>query len=275
MNDTTRRFLLGILDRVPESRIVEVRLFPAIRQGGVESGFAVLAVDPGFDEVPDATVATDHEEPLAEVVAAEDEVARADEAVAEVEVQLAVPASDLPDPGDSLLIGRADPIGSRAVELADEVAAGFEQERVMSVAREGVPDESPPAVMGDATASDLEVAVDASVADDGAAVEGGETIALGDILALPSPVVAVPPTREGRERLAILCARYRLVVKGPDRGKWELEIVHQADAPLATLDRVIAGVVRRSGEETEPERLTAAALRERLDAPPWVDGAAA
>ncbi len=47
MNDTTRRFLSAITERVPEGgRIVELRLFPAIRQGGIESGVAVVAVEP-------------------------------------------------------------------------------------------------------------------------------------------------------------------------------------------------------------------------------------
>ncbi|HPV77204.1 MAG TPA: hypothetical protein PLX31_20040, partial [Gemmatimonadaceae bacterium] len=47
MNDTTRRFLTAIVDRVPNGgRIVELRLFPAIRQGGIESGVAVVAVEP-------------------------------------------------------------------------------------------------------------------------------------------------------------------------------------------------------------------------------------
>lgn len=71
------------------------------------------------------------------------------------------------------------------------------------------------------------------------------------------------------ERLAILCASYKLTVKGVDRGKWEVEIVHHADAPLGTLDNVIRGVVRRSGDDAEPERFTRQSLRDYLDAPSW------
>ena len=102
-----------------------------------------------------------------------------------------------------------------------------------------------------------------------------DSILLGDILALPAPEgdtsqLAGDPARR---RLAILCARYKLIIKGPDRGKWELEVMHQADAPLDTLERVIAGVVRRSGEGSEPERFTRQSLRETLNAPAWARSA--
>ena len=68
----------------------------------------------------------------------------------------------------------------------------------------------------------------------------------------------------------MLTARYRLVLKGPDRGKWEMEVTHEADAPLATLERVARGVAKRAGEESDPEHFSAHALRSALDAPAWV-----
>lgn len=269
MNDTTRRFLNGVLERVPESRIVEVRLFPAMRQGGLESGIAVLAVEQGFDVSPDATVAVEAYD-LADDLAPEG-------TATEHEVAVLPAVRDGGEPEAEVLVADvADPNGAVPVELrlADDTA--LERERVLEVASDGmVLADLPLHTMADATASDLECEVEAEVAlADLGSPEPGETVALGDILALPAPE-PVLPARDPHQRLAILCARYRLVLKGPDRGKWDLEVVHQADAPLATLDRVIAGVVRRSGETSEPERLSAATLRARLDAPPWVEGAAA
>ncbi|HEU4748951.1 MAG TPA: hypothetical protein VFS56_10650 [Gemmatimonadaceae bacterium] len=56
-------------------------------------------------------------------------------------------------------------------------------------------------------------------------------------------------------------ARYRHTLKGPDRGKWEMEMQAEADAPLVTLDAVIRGVMKRAGEPFEPEKLSASAFR--------------
>jgi hypothetical protein len=44
--DSRTRFLREIGTRLPAERVMEVHLFPAIRQGGVESGVAVVAVAP-------------------------------------------------------------------------------------------------------------------------------------------------------------------------------------------------------------------------------------
>ena len=68
-------------------------------------------------------------------------------------------------------------------------------------------------------------------------------------------------------RFTIHTARYRLTLKGVDRGKWEVDVVAEADAPLDAVDAVIRGVQRRSGEGAEPERLSTEALREALEAP--------
>ncbi len=266
MNETTRRFLSGILDRVPEGRIVEVRLFPAIRQGGVESAIAVLAVEPGFDAIPDATVAMDVDEGV-EMVSVEGE---REVALAPTVVDAAGDAA-----GDSS-DGMADPMAVRPVVLGDVSDEALERSHILEVANEGVAFEIPHA-LADATVGDVEVAIEPGtviLSDAVDASQAPESIALGDILALPAPEPA-QPARDPHERLAILCARYTLTLKGLDRGTWQLDVVHQADAPLATLDRVIAGVVRRSGETAEPLRYSATSLREALDAPPWVEGAAA
>ncbi len=84
---------------------------------------------------------------------------------------------------------------------------------------------------------------------------------------------ATPPNPEPRtpnpDRLIIYRAQYRHTLKGPDRGRWEMEVVAEADAPLITVDDVVRGVHRRAGEDIAPERLTAEAFRDALVEEPW------
>ena len=85
-------------------------------------------------------------------------------------------------------------------------------------------------------------------------------------------VVAVMETAESREpssesRLAIYTARYRLTQKGPERGKWEFVLQVEADAPLLTVDKVVQGVQRRSGDAEDPQRLTGDEFREQSPRP--------
>lgn len=63
------------------------------------------------------------------------------------------------------------------------------------------------------------------------------------------------------ERHTVYSASYRLQLKGPDRGKWEVEVTAEADAPLLTVNDVVHGVMKRAGEQFEPERLTGGELR--------------
>ena len=53
MTETQQRFLRAIAERVPMRQVVELHLFPPIRQGGVETGVAVVAEDPR-PPLPDA-----------------------------------------------------------------------------------------------------------------------------------------------------------------------------------------------------------------------------
>ena len=76
-----------------------------------------------------------------------------------------------------------------------------------------------------------------------------------------------PDTR--RDRLSILTAHFRHTVKGPDRGKWEFNMVHDADAPIETVESVVRGVARRSGEDGEPELLSGAEFQRALTEPWW------
>ena len=90
--------------------------------------------------------------------------------------------------------------------------------------------------------------------------------------AVDAPEAAAPPVDASpvtplRERHTVYTARYRLTIKGPERGKWELNVMEEADAPLLTVEMVVRGVQHRAGEGAEPERLEPDALRELLAAP--------
>jgi len=65
-------------------------------------------------------------------------------------------------------------------------------------------------------------------------------------------------------RLAVFTAKYRLTQKGPDRGKWEFAVQVDADASLLTVDKVVRGVQRRSGDTEDPERLSGDEFRALL-----------
>ena len=161
MTDETRaRFLAAIAAQLPAERIVEAHLFPAIRQGGMESGVAVLAVE------------------LTE------------------EAPIAAPP--------------AEPVGA-----PESVEAG-----------ESSPEED-------------------------------------DVVSeIAEPGVAHPP--DAARRYTVLSARYRHTLKGPERGKWEVSVTEEADAPLLTVDAVVRGVQRRSGDADEIVRLSGEEVRALL-----------
>jgi len=137
-NETRARFLAAIATQLPADRIAEVHLFPAIRQGGMESGVAVIAVE---------------------------------------------------------LVG--------------------------------------------------------AVADDSATLDADDAERLeADTPRAPAP-----------RRYTVFSARYRHTLKGPDRGKWETSVIEQADAPLLTVDAVVRGVQRRSGDVDEIVRMSGDEVR--------------
>jgi hypothetical protein len=65
-------------------------------------------------------------------------------------------------------------------------------------------------------------------------------------------------------RLAVYTATYRLTLKGPERGKWDFTMQADADAPLVTVDRVVQGVQRRSGDVEDPSKLSGDEFRALL-----------
>jgi hypothetical protein len=147
-DETRARFLTAIAAQLPVERVAEIHLFAAIRQGGMESGVAVIAV---------------------ELPAAVEHSASSDDA-----------AAAAPDAAD-------------AVDVEPDAA--------------------------------------------------------------PAP-----------RRYTVYSARYRHTLKGPDRGKWETSVTEEADAPLLTVDAVVRGVQRRSGDVDEIVRLTGDELRAAVPA---------
>ena len=98
--------------------------------------------------------------------------------------------------------------------------------------------------------------------------QGGIETGIAVVAARVPAIVADPEALDASipfERHTVYTARYRLVQKGPDRGKWEADVVDEADAPLLTVETVVRGVQRRAGEETEilrySDRQIARALR--------------
>lgn len=157
-DETKARFLAGIAAQVPAERVAEVHLFGAIRQGGQESGVAVIAVQLPGDERTSGTVESDA----------------------------------------------------------------------------GAPDDALPD--------------DASTDD-----------------ALPQDYVSIADVMP--TRYTVYTARFRHTLKGPERGKWELAVTEEADAPLLTVDAVVRGVSRRSGEADETIRLSGDEFRAALPEP--------
>jgi hypothetical protein len=72
---------------------------------------------------------------------------------------------------------------------------------------------------------------------------------------------AEPPS----ERHVVYTARYRWTRKGPERGRWESEVVAEADAPLVTVEAVVHGVRDRSNEVADPERISGDVARALIE----------
>ncbi|MEP6619194.1 MAG: hypothetical protein ABJE47_07765 [bacterium] len=183
MTDETRtRFLAAIAKQIPADRVIEVHLFPAIKQGGAESGVAVIAVER-------------ETYPSLEVTLTEIPIER-------------LTLEDVPSLADTSVEIPTD------VDLVPEGAAAREE-----AAAEEEPASEP----------------------------------------------QMPPSR-----YTVFSARYRSTLKGPDRGKWEVSVTEEADAPLLTIDAVVRGVQQRSGEADDTVRLSGDEFRSALPAPPPV-----
>jgi len=86
----------------------------------------------------------------------------------------------------------------------------------------------------------------------------------------PTPEVErAAPDDERPARLTVYRAHYRLVLKGPERGTWEVGLTEEADAPPPTVGAVVRGVHERAGGDDEPERLSGDAFRIAVSDRPW------
>jgi hypothetical protein len=66
------------------------------------------------------------------------------------------------------------------------------------------------------------------------------------------------------DRYAVVTARYRLDVKGMDRGAWNFAVRQEADAPLDALAEVVHGVTRRAADYGTPLHLSGDAYRDMM-----------
>jgi hypothetical protein len=133
---------------------------------------------------------------------------------------------------------------------------------------------SPIFAMAEATATDAETTAtataDASVTSEAASPERIASGESAEALASTEPALAADEEYvEGAKissRHVVYSARYRWTRKGPERGKWECEVVAEADAPLLTVEAVVQGVRQRANEPVEPEKLDGDAVRAMLAA---------
>jgi hypothetical protein len=189
------RFLAAIAERVSPERVQALFLFSPMRQGPVETGVAVLAID----------------QP--------------------------VPAPFIAEP---------TPMGMEVIE--QETGVQRDETAVLQTTEHTEDTETPRIRQEDV----------------------GETAAGSPLSPLdPSPIPLDPRSSLLDPRPIVLTARYRHTLKGADRGKWELEIFEQADAPLATIEMVVRGVQQRLDDASEPERLGAEHLRAALAEGVW------
>ena len=120
------------------------------------------------------------------------------------------------------------------------------------------------ALAGEALASEAptaEAPADEALADEAPADEApaDATPVLADATAIEEGARGARPVRH-----TVYTARYRYIIKGPERGKWESSIKAEADAPLVTVETVVRGVQRRAGEESEIVRYSAAQIARAL-----------
>jgi hypothetical protein len=119
------------------------------------------------------------------------------------------------------------------------------------------------------------VEADAARDPEEAAGRAGDAVATDTVAAHAERDVSEPPPPTSHLRPApptrytIYAARYRLAIKGPDRGKWEASVAAEADAPLVTLEAVVRGVRHRAGDGADTERLSGDEFRAALAAPAW------
>lgn len=261
ISEITERFFRALLLKVPLDRIEELHLFSPLRSGGVETGIAVIAAREIVVPAPVAEM----ELALGDgevVVAGEDAMEVASEDAMEVAMEATVDGED--ESGVAAVnehTERADTMIEVGVYAALDEPSPYADDLTIVDTVEAVTSED-----GDPPASSDDVAIDATDDREESAAEI-EPESAPAAVALEPPAPAAPIIRH-----TVYTARYRLVQKGPERGKWEADVVAEAEAPLITVETVVRGVQRRAGEESDTTRFTAAqiarALRIELPAAP-------
>ena len=249
------RFLRAIVDKVPLDRIEELHLFSPLRQGTVETGIAVVAarvivmeevvVVPALELDFESGEAEQAEE-IGQARAGEQAKAAEEEDMVEAGEQLAAILADerAPDAENSVEFERDEVEDS---EAGQSVGDGF--------VRRDPHDDSPYA--------DEPVQLKLVPSYEYLDTDTGD--ARTPVVLEPEPITA--ESHEPRIRHTVYTARYRLIVKGPERGKWEMDVVDEADAPLLAVETVVRGVQRRAGEETATVRYDASQLARVLRMP--------
>lgn len=98
--------------------------------------------------------------------------------------------------------------------------------------------------------------------------QGGVESGVAVLAVNHSPLSTGEAAAENGVRLTVYTAKYRLTIKGPERGKWEFALQADADAPRLTIDKVVRGVQQRSGDAEEPMRLSGEEFRALLPLTP-------
>lgn len=236
VSEITERFFKAIVAKVPLDRIEELHLFAPLRQSGVETGIAVIAARVIVPVPPPAVIP---ETPL-------------ELALAETDDSSAV-ASDVQADVD------ADVIAGAHADVAAEADGALDP--VGEVAREE-------SAMGDVGASAIDGTEAPMAADDtDASPYAAETLHEIVVDATSQSMTTLAEPAAMVERHTVYTARYRLVQKGAERGKWEASVVDEADAPLITVEMVVRGVQRRAGEASETTRYTGAQIARALRLP--------
>lgn len=245
LTETRERFARAIVAKVPAERIVEIHFFQPIRQGGVESGVAVVAAQPERPlsvegELPNTSGALPVPEDLQNELLIEDvpeDVSAPDDCVI-------IPAHTVePENGVRVVERRSD-------EEENDVVAS---DREVELPSGHTPFDAPDDISGDEDDEDAE-----------ARRKAYEALAALDALSTPAVANAVTEREGPLPRLTVFTARYRLVLKGPERGRWEASVVAEADAPLPTVDAVVRGVLRRAGDAEDAERMSGEELAGEL-----------
>ncbi len=242
MNEVRARFLKSILEQLPAERIVELHFFAPIRQGQIETGVAVIAAEP--------------ERPLPVAEPLVESADTADEASDELEVAIAEDGDADADDVDHDVIAEVEESDDviAEVEESDDVIAEVEEPDDDVITEDEADDSLAPSPY----AEDAELAAQA------------QALADGELTAILDEHAPVSDANDARPRFEIITAAYRWTRKGPERGKWEVDVTTEAEAPFPTVGTVVKGVHDRAGEELEPMRLTAAELQTLLSEPQWL-----